>query len=51
MKANDFLQNSLKEILENCDISDVRMITNNETGKIVKIMVDYTPKKEIEECK
>ena len=42
MKLNDLLTNDLSTILKDCDIAKITPISD-ENGKIIKIIVEYTP--------
>lgn len=43
MKLNEFIENSLLSILEDCNVVKINLITDN-TGEVQKIIVEYVPK-------
>ena len=43
MKLNDLMIKPLKEVVEECNVVNIKNITDDE-GTIVKVIVEYTPK-------
>ena len=43
MNLNDFSKKTLSEIFNECDISSLRTISD-EDGNVIKIMIEYKPK-------
>ncbi|ASN68331.1 hypothetical protein 10S11_69 [uncultured Caudovirales phage] len=43
MKLNDLMIKPLKEVVEECNVVNIKNITDDK-GTIIKVIVEYTPK-------